>query len=137
MFPFMPEHKVGYLSGMQVSLDNPKGINRFSAYSARELTINDRRYSTSAIVTADTIIEEPQLESLLALGPEVIERVLALAPDVVLLGTGATHEFPPAEVAARFLSAGVGVEAMDSRAACRTFNVLVGEGRRVAAIIIL
>ncbi len=72
------------------------------------------------------------MEELGAIDPP---RILALEPEVVLLGTGSRQIFPAASFRARFLSAGIGFEAMDTGAACRTFNVLVAEQRRVAALL--
>ena len=63
--------------------------------------------------------------------------MLALEPAVVLLGTGARITFPPAAVLAEFLKRGVGLETMDNAAAARTFNVLIGEGRRAVAVFLL
>ncbi len=64
-------------------------------------------------------------------------HALALEPELVLLGTGERQIFPAASVGAQFLRAGIGFEVMDTGAACRTFNVLVGEKRRVAALLLL
>ena len=74
------------------------------------------------------------LESLLAIDAA---RIMALDPEVLLLGTGTQHAFPPAQFSARFLSRGVGFEAMNTGAACRTYNVLVGEQRRVVAMLLI
>ena len=74
------------------------------------------------------------LDDLIALG---LSRTLALEPELVLLGTGARQIFPDAAYGAQFLRAGIGFEVMDTSAACRTFNVLVGEQRRVAAMLLL
>lgn len=65
------------------------------------------------------------------------DALLALQPTVVLLGTGPTQVFPPRDVLAAFLTRHVGVEFMDNAAAARTYNVLLGEGRKVAAAFIL
>jgi uncharacterized protein len=62
---------------------------------------------------------------------------MALKPEVVLVGTGSRQEFLAPGFAAPFLLAGIGVEAMSTGAACRTFNVLVSERRRVAALLII
>jgi uncharacterized protein len=62
-----------------------------------------------------------------------LDPLLALAPELVVLGTGAVQVFPPAEVMAACLTRGIGIEIMDNAAAARTFNVLAGEGRRVVA----
>jgi len=66
-----------------------------------------------------------------------LEPLLALSPELVLLGTGATQRFAPPEVRAVFAERGVGLEAMHLGAACRTYNVLVQEERRVAAALFL
>ena len=58
-------------------------------------------------------------------------------PEVLLLGTGATLRFPPPEIFADLYAANVGVEVMDSGAACRTFNILANDGRRVALAVLL
>ena len=67
----------------------------------------------------------------------LVRHGFPLEPEIALIGTGARQVFPPAPFRAAFLNAGIGIEAMDSGAACRTFNVLVGEGRRVAALIVV
>jgi uncharacterized protein len=66
-----------------------------------------------------------------------IESILALQPEVVLLGTGTCAVFPPQTVLAEFLKRGIGLETMDSAAAARTFNVLAGEGRNVVAVFLV
>jgi len=65
------------------------------------------------------------------------ERLLADRPEIVLLGTGATQRFPHPRVTAPLYEARVGLEVMDTRAACRTYNILVAEGRNVVAALIL
>jgi uncharacterized protein len=63
--------------------------------------------------------------------------VLEQRPELLLLGSGPGQLFPPAELGMQIMQAGIGFEVMDTRAACRTFNVLVGEGRRVMAALLL
>jgi uncharacterized protein len=60
-----------------------------------------------------------------------------LKPEVVVLGTGAAQRFPPPELARALAATGVGVEVMDTRAACRTYNILASEGRKVAAAVLI
>ena len=81
-----------------------------------------------------------QLEPRVVVGSHMLDdvpRILALTPEVVLLGTGATQRFAPPAVRAALAQRGVGLEAMQLGAACRTFNVLVQEERRVAAALFL
>ena len=66
-----------------------------------------------------------------------LEPLLGLAPEVVLLGTGARQHFPDAQVLRILHQQRIGVEVMDTSAACRTYNVLVTEGRSVAAALIV
>ena len=61
--------------------------------------------------------------------------LLKHAPELVIIGTGAQGQFPPRELSFAFARRGVGLEFMDTAAAARTFNVLVGEGRRIAAVL--
>ena len=66
-----------------------------------------------------------------------MQPLLDLQPELVLIGTGETLKFPSAEHYACLIGQNIGVEIMDSAAACRTYNILLGEGRKVAAGIIL
>jgi uncharacterized protein len=63
--------------------------------------------------------------------------IVELAPEIVLLGTGARFTFPMPALLAPLYKAGIGVEAMDTPAACRTYNILLGEGRNVVAALIV
>jgi uncharacterized protein len=83
------------------------------------------------------VISEPGLKTLEDLSDTNVARIVALKPELVLLGTGARQSFPPATFGAQFLKAGIGFEVMDTGAACRTFNVLVMEHREVAALLLL
>ena len=76
-------------------------------------------------------------KSVADLDDAAIARILALNPEVVLLGTGARATFPAQSVLGAFLRRGVGLETMDNSAAARTFNVLVGEGRQAVAVFLL
>ncbi|MGE5738323.1 MAG: Mth938-like domain-containing protein [Betaproteobacteria bacterium] len=65
------------------------------------------------------------------------ERLLTSSPEIVLLGTGASQRFPHPRLIKPLIEARVGVEVMDTRAACRTYNILVAEGRNVVAALIV
>ncbi len=122
---------------MRFTQDSSSGINIIRGYGAGELRVNDTIYRGAVILSASTVIAEPnihRLDELLALDAS---SMLALQPEVVLLGTGAQQIFPAASFSAQFLRAGIGFETMDTGAACRTFNVLAGEQRRVVAMLLL
>jgi uncharacterized protein len=122
---------------MRFTEDSTSGINLIRAYGNGELRVNEQVYRGGVILSAATVIADANvqnLDDLLALG---LSRALALEPELVLLGTGPRQVFPAPSFGAQFLRAGIGFEVMDTSAACRTFNVLIGEQRRVAAILLL
>ena len=99
--------------------------------------VNDRRLAASFIVAPDRLVEGWPATDARTLTPDDLAPLLALQPELILLGTGATQAFPPPEAQAACLSRGIGLEAMTNAAAARTYNVLAGEGRRVVAGFIL
>jgi uncharacterized protein len=121
---------------MRFTQDSSSGINVIRAYASGELRINENIYRGAVILSASTAIAEPNIQNLDDLVAIDVSRVLALEPEVVLLGTGARQTFPAPSFGAQFLRAGIGFEVMDTGAACRTFNVMVGERRRVAALLL-
>lgn len=99
--------------------------------------VNERILRASFIVTPDTLVEDWAVRDAATLTAAGLAPVLALDPEVVVLGTGARQAFPPAEAQAACLSRGIGLEAMSNAAAARTFNVLAAEGRRVVAAFVI
>jgi uncharacterized protein len=122
---------------MKFTLEGNSSINAIRSYSAEEIRVGEHSIRLSCVITADTVIagwppaalEEVQLTHL--------EPIFELKPELVLFGTGARQRFAPAAIRAAFASRGIGVESMDLGAACRTFNILVNEERRVAAALFL
>ena len=99
--------------------------------------VNDRTLRSSFIVAPDRLIEDWPVRDATTLQPADLGPLLALDPELIVLGCGATQRFPPQETLAACLSRGVGLETMTNAAAARTFNVLAGEGRRVVAGFVL
>ena len=122
---------------MRFTEDSSSGINVIRAYGNGELRVNENLYRGGVILSAATVIADANVQNLEDLLAMDVSRALALEPELVLLGTGARQVFPAPSFGAQFLRAGIGFEVMDTSAACRTFNVLVGEQRRVAAILLL
>jgi uncharacterized protein len=104
---------------------------------ASSVSVIDRVYTRSLLLNSERVIEDFPARRVEDLDAPAIETVLSLEPEVVLLGTGARITFPHAAVLAEFLKRRVGLEAMDNAAAARTFNVLIGEGRRAVAVFLL
>ncbi len=107
--------------------------NLIRGYSGSEVRIGEHSVRGSCIVSADTLITQWEPQSFAHLQVAHLEAILALAPELVVLGTGPAQQFPSAEIRALLTARGVGLEVMQLGAACRTFNVLVQEERRVAA----
>lgn len=126
-----------YRTHMKFALQAPTSANLVQACSPTEIRVGERVVRTSLILTATEMVLEWPPQSVAELSAQHLQSALELAPEVILLGTGARQIFPDAQVLAAVQCAGVGIEVMDTRAACRTFNVLVQEGRKVAAALIL
>lgn len=99
----------------------------------RSAKVNDRTLTASFILTPHELLEDWNSGDASSISPETLAPLLALAPELVLLGTGDSQRFPPQATLAACLTRGIGVEIMSNAAAARTFNVLAGEGRRVVA----
>lgn len=121
---------------MRFHQDSSSPGNLIRSYGTGEIRINDSAFNAPVIVSNAAIEAGPQIAAADELGVSHAAAVLAHEPEVVLLGTGPRQSFPSPEFGAAFLRAGVGLEVMDTGAACRTFNVLVAEQRRVVALLI-
>ena len=122
---------------MQFTLENSGAGNLFRGYEAGAVRIGERTLRRSCLVTVDRVVEDWRPVTVAELRPDDAAAVLALEPEIVLLGTGTRQEFPPAAFRQAFAARGVGLDVMDVGAACRTFNVLVQEERRVLAALLL
>ena len=122
---------------MKFTLEPASGTHLIRGYSAAEIRIGAHSVRSSCIVTADQLITDWEPQSFAELRAAHLEAILALAPELILLGTGATQRFAPPAMRAALAERGVGLESMELGAACRTFNVLVQEERRVAAALFL
>ena len=91
----------------------------------------------SLIVLPEHLIEEWPVVSVSQLEAQHFENLLSHAPEIIILGTGTKHQFPNQSLLTQFIKLGIGMEIMDTQAGCRTYNILVEEGRRVAAAILI
>lgn len=97
--------------------------------------IGDTQHAGRVVVSQDRIIDEWQMPDVESLAAEHVAAILAFEPEVVLLGSGWQVRQPANEFLFALARAGVGLETMETGAACRTFNILVAEGRRVVALL--
>ena len=121
---------------MKLTLDANRGVNLIRSYSLSEVRVADHVLTRSCIIAPDTVVADWRPVDLNALVEADLEPLLAVKPELVLLGTGAAHRFAPAPIRGAFVKRGVALETMDLGAACRTFNVLVQEDRRVCAALL-
>jgi uncharacterized protein len=122
---------------MKFHLTKAAGRNLFTGYGEGYVSINDQRYTHSVIVAPEGEVVRWDASNLETLTPEHIEALRARAPELVLLGTGPSHRFPKPDVIRPLITARIGFESMDTKAACRTYNILMAEGRQVLAAILV
>ncbi|MFW2373135.1 MAG: Mth938-like domain-containing protein [Gammaproteobacteria bacterium] len=122
---------------MKLSEDYNAGAYMINGYDAEGIIINQRSYTSSLIVSNHQLVENWPLQNILELTTENLAPILQLKPEVILIGTGASLIFPPPSSYANVIQLGLGIEFMDSIAACRTYNILFSEDRSVVAGIIL
>ena len=122
---------------MQLDYDRPDYAFVLRGADGASALVNERTIARSFVIAPDALVEAWPATDAAALTAADLAPVLALAPEVVVLGTGARQVFPPAGVMAACLSRGIGIEVMANAAAARTFHVLAGEGRKVVAAMIL
>jgi len=134
----LPEFQTNQaLHFMKLHLDNPGSRNLVTGYGAGYVAINHRHYETGLVLLPDRIVEPWGAAGFEALAEDDFEALRALAPEILLLGTGARQRFPAPALLRPLIEARIGCEVMDLPAACRTFNILMAEGRHVAAALIL
>ncbi|MGB8338608.1 MAG: Mth938-like domain-containing protein [Burkholderiales bacterium] len=122
---------------MKLHLATTTAHNTFTGYGVGFVLVNGRKLTKSAIITAETIIEPWAASGFDALTAEDFQSLLKLSAEVILLGSGATFRFLHPTATRVFSAAHIGVEIMDTPAACRTYNVLLAEGRKVVAAIVI
>ncbi len=110
---------------------------RITAYGAATITVNEQVYRQSLLLSADQVTCPWPVRTVEQLDLDSLQPIVALAPEVVLLGTGERQQFPDPGIVAHFGERGIGLEVMDNGALCRTFNILIAEDRAVVAAIIL
>ncbi|MDF3981213.1 Mth938-like domain-containing protein [Luteibacter sp. PPL201] len=122
---------------MDLTLDRPGDYLFVRRVGPDTVTVVDRDFHASLLITPEQVVEQWPVTDAKAMSLADVDTVAALKPEIVVIGTGERQVFPPAEVMAAFLRRGIGVEAMTSGAAARTYSLLAGEGRRVLAAFIL
>ena len=120
---------------MKLHASVPGNANVVNAYGEGYVMVNGARHDSSVIVMAGEV-RPWQAASFATLTPEDFDVLKNLGLEIVVLGTGPKQRFPHPRLTAALARAGIGVEVMDVQAACRTYNILVAEERKVAAALL-
>ena len=120
---------------MKLHASAPSALNTFTAYGEGYVMVNGQRHEANLIVLPGQVLPW-SARSFDALAEEDFQIFLELKLEILLLGTGPRQRFPHPRLTAELAKAGIGLEVMDLQAACRTYNILVAEERKVAAALL-
>ena len=121
---------------MKLHASAPTHLHTFTGYGEGYVMVNGLRHDASLIVLPERLLPWPAA-AFETLAEEHFAMLAALKPEIVLLGTGARLRFPHPRLTAALARARIGLEVMDVQAACRTYNILMAEERKVAAALVL
>ena len=121
---------------MKLQRTQTAGQNTFTAYGEGYVSVNAIRYSSNLIVLPDRLIPDWTQASFETLSLADFELLAGLEIEIILFGTGPQLRFPRPELMRPLIQVQKGLEIMDIHAACRTYNILLSEGRNVAAALI-
>ena len=121
---------------LKFHLDSAGALNTFTGYGEGYVVVNGERIERSVVVLPERILTDWPAGRFDDLAPEHFAALADLGREIILLGTGARLRFPRPEIIHPLIRAGVGIEVMDIQAACRTYNILVAEQRKVAAALL-
>ncbi len=122
---------------MKMALDGDDGLNVVRSYAPGCIRVGNTEYTRSLVVLPQDIIADWPPTAIEDLRPTHLGALIDFAPEVVVLGSGETQAFPDPRQLVTLIDLGIGYEVMNNAAACRTFNILLGEGRRAALALIL
>jgi uncharacterized protein len=113
------------------------GRNIVTALDDRRIDINGQRHTTSLLLFPQHLLTAWATSGFDALDAADFRPVIEQGSEILLFGTGRRQQFPPPALLRELMAAQIGIEVMDTGAACRTFNILVAEGRNVAAALLI
>ncbi len=118
---------------MKFAEDHNSSKYKITGYDAKGVKINGKTFKQSFILSPMEFISDWQPQDLSSLSVEHFSDLYKMKPEVIILGTGAKQVFPDREILKYLVQNRIGYEIMDTQAACRTFNVIMAEGRNVVA----
>ena len=125
------------MRAMKIDRVAAEGRNVFTAYDDGWVEVSGKRHAANVAVSGERVVAGWTSAGLEALTREQVAALAALRPEIVLIGSGRAFRFPSPALLAPLYEARIGVEVMDTRAACRTYNILLAEGRGVLAALIV
>lgn len=121
---------------MRLSLDDSGQRFVIRGFTETSVRVNHEEYARSFLLTPERVVADLSFETVSELNPSALNALIIDDPEVLIVGTGPRTLRASAAVQAVFLQAGVGIEFMDTGAACRTFTVLASELRRVSLLVL-
>ena len=112
------------------------GGHRITGYGAGFIAVNGSAFTGTVLLGENVLATDLSERRPDELNAAIVSRLRDLEPELVVIGTGRRHVFPPPALFAPLIRDGVGVEIMSTSAACRTYNILSAEGRRVVALLL-
>jgi uncharacterized protein len=128
---------MGYGQSMKFMLDNNRDGYAIQGYEAGQIVIDEKIYQQSLILLPNQVIADWSPNSVAELATADFAQLAELGVEIVLLGTGREQRFPHPSLCLPLMQQRIGLEVMDTAAACRTYNILMTEGRRVAAALFM
>lgn len=119
------------------NLDGNNALYQIKAFKPGLIQVNNKLFTHSIIITPTHLIENWSPQRIEDLTQADLQVIFPLKPNILLIGTGSTHTLLPAKLYGNLINHGIGVEIMDTSAACRTYNALSAENRNVAAALII
>lgn len=136
----MTTHAVNEISQrnhMSLNLDENSATYQVRAYQPGLIQVNEQVFTSSIIITPERLINTWRPQHIEELQREDLAVIITLRPAILLIGTGHNLQFPHLDIYGDLINYGIGVEIMNTHAACRTYNALTSEGRSVAAALII
>lgn len=122
---------------MKLHMDSTENLLRISAYDGASITVSEQRQTRTFALTPQSLFTDVAPPSVDRLSWQDLPELHAEDIEILVLGTGHRQQFPGGGLYAELAAERIGLEVMDTGAACRTYNILAAEGRRVAALLVL
>lgn len=122
---------------MKLHSDPRPFYNTFTSYGEGFVEVNEARFTSSILVLPEGAVLPWSPLRIDDVGPDSFADIIALKPEILLFGSGARLRFLHPRITRALTQAGIGVEAMDMFAACRTYNILMSEERKVACALLI